>query len=144
MRVFIFSLFVCLFVLVSCQQSPQPITPLRGELPIDVPRVASVGQSIDVQIGPVPALNGTPIGLIAVGTQGPRVYNTVFNSGMARFMIPSTDTRQPGYMALIAAADDARGEASIIIAATSSSSASNPGYAEGLAGFSTPDEEAGQ
>ncbi len=88
---------------------------LTGSLPIEAPRVAYAGDQIEIIIGPVAAHNGTPIGLVMVGTYGPKVYNTVFQSGLAYFTIPSGDTLQPGYLAFIAAADDARGEISIIL-----------------------------
>jgi hypothetical protein len=104
------------FVLIaSLQDTPPQTLPLTGILPIAVPRIANTGQQIDVEIGPVTADNGTPVGLVLVGAHGPRVYNTTFEAGMARFVIPSKDTHQPGYMALIVAADNARGEASIIL-----------------------------
>ncbi|GAB4516223.1 MAG: hypothetical protein OHK0046_21180 [Anaerolineae bacterium] len=96
-------------------------------------------------IGPVSASNGTPVGLIMLGTYGPKVYNTVFDAGVAHFVIPSKDTRQPGYLALIAAAEDARGEASIILLSEGTASASEisdvVSYGEGVeasAGVSTP------
>jgi hypothetical protein len=90
-------------------------TRLTGDLPIGAPRVASTGDQINVEIGPVSVSNGTPVGLVMVGAHGPRVYNATFEAGMAHFVIPSGDTLQPGYLALIVAADDARGETSILL-----------------------------
>jgi hypothetical protein len=97
---------------------------LTGDLPIAAPASAFAGEAIVVTVGPVAASNGTPIGLVMVGAYGPRVYNTVFESGIASFIIPAEDTRQPGYLALIAAADDARGEVSIRLFWEGASSAS--------------------
>jgi hypothetical protein len=97
---------------------------LTGDLPIAAPSSAFAGEAIFVTVGPVAASNGTPIGLVMIGAYGPRVYNTVFESGIASFIIPAEDTRQPGYLALIVAADDARGEASIRLFWEGASSAS--------------------
>ena len=103
-----------LLISAGAGMSPQ-VTRLSGDLPIGAPRVASTGDQINVQIGPVSVSNGTPVGLVMVGAHGPRVYNATFEAGMAHFVIPSGDTSQPGYLALIVAADDARGEASILL-----------------------------
>jgi len=97
--------------IITTKLSPQ----LTGDLPIDVPTVAYVGDHIAVKIGPVSTRNGTPIGLIMVGAHGPKVYHTVFESGVAHFNIPAGDTQQPGYLAFIAASHTARGEASTVL-----------------------------
>lgn len=106
---------VMLLVFAACRGIDPHTSKLTGVLPIGAPAVASTGQQIDVEIGPVVTSNGTPVGLIMVGAHGPRVYNTTFEAGMAHFVIPSKDTLQPGYLALIVAAEDARGEASILL-----------------------------
>lgn len=121
-----------LILLVSCMDGMQP---LAGRLPIEAPRVAYAGDEINITVGPVTANNGTPVGLVMVGTYGPKVYNTVFQSGIAHFTIPSKDTRQPGYLALIAASDEARGEASIILYSQDNASVESIGQ---MAGVSTP------
>ena len=107
-------LLVGLFV-TACTQADKIIPTLTGNIPIHAPSTASAGSSIDVTIGPVNVANGTPIGLVMVGIHGPKVYNTVFQNGEAHFKIPSSDTYQPGYVALIVASQEARGEASIIV-----------------------------
>ncbi|MFW5691729.1 MAG: hypothetical protein ACOCX3_00090 [Chloroflexota bacterium] len=124
-------------VLVSgaCSTDRQPPN-LTGRLQINAPHSANAGEVIEVSVGPVVASHGLPVGLVAVGTKGPQVYTTAFDSaGMAYFTIPSDDTRQPGYLALIAAADDARGEASILLTSARESivgRADAPGIAIGL------------
>lgn len=97
--------------------TPQPPIPtLTGWLPLNVPTGAQVGHTIDVVVGPVPQSQGKLVGLVVVSTDGPFTYNAVFDpSGMAYFTIPADATRQVGYLALIVAADDARGEASILL-----------------------------
>lgn len=89
---------------------------LTGELPVDAPALANAGEKIAVTVGPVPgANNGTSVGLVMLGTYGPRVYRSHFEAGLAYFTIPAAHTLQPGYLALIVASGDARGEASVIL-----------------------------
>jgi len=107
-------LLVGLFI-TACTQADKIIPTLTGNIPIHAPSTASAGSSIDIRVGPVNVANGTPIGLVMVGVHGPKVYHTVFQNGLAHFKIPSSDTYQPGYVALIVASQEARGEASIIV-----------------------------
>lgn len=101
-----------LTVAVACTRN----TELTGILPIEAPALANAGEKIAVTVGPVPdATNGTAVGLVMLGTYGPRVYRAEFESGLAMFTIPADHTLQPGYLALIAASENARGEASIIL-----------------------------
>lgn len=105
--------FVLFLLMVGCTDTARP--PLTGDLPVTAPVAVHAGESIQVVVGPVEVDNGTPIGMVSVGAFGPRVYNTVFSAGMAAFTIPSEHTLQPGYLALIVAVESARGEASIIL-----------------------------
>lgn len=121
-RVGKFLLLVVLVVLAACGESAPSSQQLQGSLPIEAPQSAQAGDEIDVAIGPVSVSNGTPIGLVTVGSHGPRVYNASFNaSGMAYFTIPSDHTRQSGYLALIAVAQQARGETNVILETTTTS-----------------------
>jgi len=113
-RLFVFFMLFVLLLAAGRGMAPYAAR-LSGDLPIGAPLIASTGDEISVEIGPVNAGDGTPVGLVMVGTHGPRVYNTTFEAGMAQFVIPPADTLQPGYLALIVAADDARGEASILL-----------------------------
>jgi hypothetical protein len=114
-------------VLGGCGPDASPPESLSGNLPIEAPSSAVVGQAIDVVIGPIAVRDGTPVGLVTVGSHGPHVYRTVFDAtGRAYFTLPSDDTRQPGYMALIAAADNARGESSIVLFSTNEATAFQP------------------
>lgn len=110
-----------MLIVQACGGGSGPI-PLTGVLPVAAPNAAHAGQSIQVTVGPVEVDNGTPIGMVLVGTFGPRVYNSVFEAGMAQFIIPPEHTLQPGYVALIFAAQEARGEASIVLFTASRSS----------------------
>lgn len=107
-------LLVGLFI-TACTQADKIIPTLTGNIPIHAPSVANAGSAIDIVVGPVNVADGTPIGLVIVGVHGPKVYNTVFQDGQAYFKIPPNDTYQPGYVALIVASQEARGEASIIV-----------------------------
>ncbi|NJL57813.1 hypothetical protein HC928_23790 [bacterium] len=106
-----------IFILSQCTSDSR----LTGYLPIEAPMVANAGDQIAITIGPVVVDNGTPVGLVMLGTYGPRVYRTEFQSGLAYFTIPAEHTLQPGYLALIVAAEEARGEASIILFSTEAS-----------------------
>ncbi|MDX1991438.1 MAG: hypothetical protein SF029_03570 [bacterium] len=97
--------------------------PLSGVLPVAAPNAVRAGSQIEVIVGPVDVDNGTPIGMVMVGAYGPRAYSAVFQAGLAHFIIPSEHTLQPGYLALIFAAEEARGETSIVLVSTRSSSA---------------------
>lgn len=139
---FIRVLFICFFLSVLPVSCGNETAQLSGILPIDAPSIVVTGTQIEVRVGPVEANNGTPIGLVAVGTYGPRVYHSEFQSGEARFLIPADDTRQPGYLALIVAADDARGNTSVILFSDPSSSAQHATYrTEGGADLRTAAED---
>ena len=114
-----------LIVVTACTTAPNNIPKLTGNITIHAPATASAGSAIEISIGPLNVANGTPIGLVMVGVHGPKVYNTVFTDGKAFFQIPSTDTHQPGYVALIVASENARGEASIIVFTPNRSNAQN-------------------
>lgn len=108
--VFMVALLIAL-VLSQCTSSQR----LSGHLPIEAPLIANAGDQIAITIGPVAVDNGTPVGMVMLGTYGSRVYQTEFYAGLAHFTIPAEHTLQPGYLALIVAAEEARGEASIIL-----------------------------
>lgn len=111
-----FTLYTFMFAILvaaSFMRHDDAAPTLTGNLPIRAPRAAAAGDTIQVIVGPVQASNGTPIGLVSVGLYGPMLYNSVFESGIANFTIPADHTDQPGYLALIAAADHARGQTSI-------------------------------
>ncbi len=128
----LWSVLLALMLIVGCApQSDTRAIQLSGDLPIDAPRVASIGERINVTIGPLAEVpDGTRIGLVTMSNYGPHTYNTTFRGGLARFVIPSRHTTLPGYVALIAAVDDARGEASVVLVQEF----------EGMASVSTPNE----
>lgn len=99
-------------VLMACQPTA---TVLSGRLPIHAPNVITAGMALTVTVGPVEATDGTRIGLVMIGRHGPYIYHTTFHSGIAEFHIPGEHTRQAGMMAFVAAAEDARGEASLLL-----------------------------
>jgi hypothetical protein len=105
-------LSIVFFTLLACQEKLQT---LSGVLPIQLPQVITAGESVTVTVGPVNVVDGTRIGLVMVGKGGPRVYNGKFERGVAEFNIPGQDTLQHGYLAFIAAAQEARGEAAMIL-----------------------------
>lgn len=118
-------MLITTLIITACTSVPVTIPKLTGNIPIHAPATASAGSAIEVSVGPLNVANGTPIGLVMVGVHGPKVYNTVFTNGEAFFKIPSTDTFQPGYVALIVASENARGEASIIVFTPNRSNAQN-------------------
>lgn len=91
------------------------LTPAPHKLPIMVPQQLIAGQSITVTVGPIDAADGTDVGLVMVGSLGPRVYQSTFQHGVAIFVIPAEHTLQTGTLAFVAAADRARGEAGAIL-----------------------------
>lgn len=108
-------LLLSMIVITACTRADKIVPTLTGNIPIHAPTTARIGSAIEVIVGPVDVANGTPIGLVMVGVHGPKVYNTVFQNGEAHFKIPPSDMYQPGYVALIVASQEARGEASIIV-----------------------------
>lgn len=133
-----FTLYTFMFAILvaaSFMRHDDAAPTLTGNLPIRAPRAAAAGDTIQVIVGPVQASNGTPIGLVSVGLYGPMLYNSVFESGIAEFIIPSGDTEQPGYLALIAAADNARGQASILLFNQEGSSIGRPDHLVGVTEF---------
>jgi hypothetical protein len=88
---------------------------LRGTLPIVAPQAINAGETVNVTVGPVTVNDGTLVGLVMVGSHGPRVYRSTFEEGFASFVIPGEHTLQPGYLALIAASESARGETGVVL-----------------------------
>ncbi len=74
------------------------------------PQTITVGTAFTVTVGPVTVSDGTQVGLVMMGKHGPRVYHSSFTHGVAQFTIPGEHTRQPGFFAFVAAAQNARGE----------------------------------
>lgn len=100
-----------ILVLAACRST----LPLTGNLPIQLPGFVAAGQSLTVTVGPVNAVDGTSIGLVMVGSLGPRLYQATFNSGTAQFNIPGEHTAQAGYLTFVAASDQARGEGGVVL-----------------------------
>jgi hypothetical protein len=100
------------FVLSACRAATTP-TPIK--LPISLPEQLIAGQSVTVRVGPTDAADGTDVGLVMVGSLGPRVYQSTFFKGIAVFVIPGEHTLQTGTLAFVAAAERARGEAGLIL-----------------------------
>lgn len=96
---------------------------LSGTIPIDAPTSSESGHPITITIGPVNARDGLPVGLLMIGSSGPTTYFGKFNSGKAQFIIPGETTSQLGYLTLIVAAENARGNASVILYHTDRDSA---------------------
>jgi hypothetical protein len=115
----VFALLTALLCLLlipgTCNGVPPSLPALSGILPITAPRITSAGEQIEISIGPVSAANGTPVGLVMIGARGPHIYNTTFEAGWAQIVIPASDTYQSGLLSLVAAADDARGNLSIVV-----------------------------
>jgi hypothetical protein len=101
-----------LLLIAACRPAFEP---LRGLLPIHAPQVIIAGSPLRVRVGPVTVSDGTGVGLVLMGKHGPYIYHATFQEGVAEFYIPAEHTRQPGTMAFIAAAEEARGEASLLL-----------------------------
>jgi hypothetical protein len=108
----IYRFTLLLLLIAACQPAPHILT---GNLPIEAPQSITVGDTVNVKVGPIIVSDGTTVGLVMVGKHGPRVYRSTFESGVAQFTIPSEHTLQPGYLALIAAAESARGETGVLL-----------------------------
>lgn len=106
------TLVILALVLSACRAA---LTPAPLKLPVMVPQQLIAGQSITVTVGPTDAADGTGVGLVMVGSLGPRVYQSTFQRGVAIFIIPAEHTLQTGTLAFVAAADRARGEAGAIL-----------------------------
>lgn len=102
-------------ILIAAAACRPILPPLTGILPIQAPQRIVAGSPIKVIIGPVVVVDGTSVGLVFIGSHGPYIYHTTFQHGLAEFWIPGEHTRQPGVMAFVAAADDARGEAGLLL-----------------------------
>ncbi len=112
-----------MLMLVAACGTTGPPESLSGTLPVNAPNYVSAGDPIDVSIGPVSQSEGQSLGLVVVGNDSLRVYRTVFDSdGMAHITIPGYATNQVGYIALIVAAGEARGEASVLLSVDNRSS----------------------
>lgn len=103
---------IAAFVLSACRAAT---TPAPIKLPVSVPDQLIAGQSLTVRVGPTDAADGTDVGLVMVGSLGPRIYQSTFIQGIAVFIIPGEHTLQSGTLAFVAAADRARGEAGLIL-----------------------------
>jgi hypothetical protein len=112
------AIFIVLFLYFLARYSfyfPLEHIALTGELPISAPEMITVGDTVNVTVGPVEVSDGTLVGLVMVGKHGPRVYRGIFEQGIAFFNIPAEHTMQPGHLAFIAASESARGEFSMTL-----------------------------
>ena len=106
---------VLLFRKLKTTAPAQQLAALSGALVIDAATSARVGDSVTVTVGAPTASNGQPITLTMLGSYGPRIYRSTFSDGVARILIPNTDTQQSGAATLIATAGEARGEATLTL-----------------------------
>lgn len=108
-------LIIAVSLLLTCEYPTQPTgLGLTGDLPVHAPGRLHTGSAFTVTVGPVTALDGTNVGLVMIGSHGPRLYTSTFQHGVARFSIPAEHTRLAGTFALIAAAQNARGETALV------------------------------
>lgn len=124
-----------LILLSNCTTQP---TTLQGMLPVVAPSALHSGDSLRVTVGPVADADGKSIGLVMIGAQGLNVYRSVFEADTAYFDIPQADTAQIGYLTLIAAVDDARGETVVMLLPQRTAAIANPQHGVGVASLSTP------
>jgi hypothetical protein len=113
--IFVKQLTVFCGILLFIATRPFHTTTLGGDLPIIAPTIVNVGEPINVMVGPVYVTDGTQIGLVMLSTDGLRIYNSQFVEGVARFVIPQEHTTQAGRRSLVAIAENARGEVSIVL-----------------------------
>lgn len=111
--VIVLGLLIGLFGCTSTQAVDRPV--LSGNLPLKVPGKIGVGDGFEVLAGPIPAVDGTSIDLVTLGSYGPKVYQSIFKDGLARFLIPGEDTKQAGQVSLVATSGAARSEAKMLI-----------------------------
>jgi hypothetical protein len=88
---------------------------LTGTLPIEVNHITHVGVALQVKVGPVANSDGQPVTLIAWGTVGPRVYQTIFQHQFASFRLSSTQMQQSGTLSLQVKSGNAQGATSVTI-----------------------------
>jgi hypothetical protein len=97
--------------LVACRGEEAPTEPpaLAGNLYIDAPATAVVGETVELLVGPINAADNTPVFLTILGSYGPNVLRAQFEGGMAWFQIPAEMTTRSGTVSLVATAGNARG-----------------------------------
>ena len=117
-RRLLFALLVCAVLFLSaCKRSAPPPPPLTGEIPVSVVPSARVGDSVSVTLGPMDAVNGTPVLLTVLTTYGPRVLTAAFANQYARILLDETYTKNSGQLSLLAQSGDARGQAQVQLVA---------------------------
>lgn len=87
-----------LLIIAACNKTPSaaPEPPITGTLPVHAPDQALVGADVPVTVGPVNIPNGTEVTLVALGSFGPHVFQTMFQNGQAGFVLPEAVTRYAG------------------------------------------------
>lgn len=106
------------FILASCQKPTPPLIVLTGQLPITVVKTITAGKPVTITVGPAGVSNGIPVTLIAVGSYGPRIYQSSFHNKTASFVLSGNETQQSGIVSLTAVAGQARGMAQLLIQPT--------------------------
>ena len=102
-------------LLTSCITKPQPVVGPVGHLPIKAAHIITAGEPITVTIGPILVGNGVQVVLIALGSYGPRVYQSSFLHRVATFLLPGKETQQSGVVTLTAVAGKAQGSTQLLI-----------------------------
>lgn len=97
------------------ETAPAPAFQLSGELTIEAPETAVVGQSIELLVGHEDAPDGMPVFLTMSGSYGHNLLRAKFEQGLAWFKFPPEMTVRSGITQLTASADQASGQTSLFI-----------------------------
>jgi len=108
---------LALFFLTACSGAENVEAPLKivseltGVLPIQVAESATVGEELDVLVGPINAADGTPVVLTMLGSFGPRILRSEFKDNQAYFRITADLSTRAGWVDIVATSGEAKGSA---------------------------------
>ncbi len=112
------SVSLILLSVIKTSRNTPPIPVFNGVVPVNAAQTITAGEPTIIRVGPVAVRDGTMGTLIAEGSYGVRIYQSVFHQREAHFILSGKETQQSGMVLLTAIVGKGQGRAHILIQAS--------------------------
>ena len=109
------SVGLILLSIVKTSRNAPAIPVFDGVVPMNGAQTITAGEPTIIRVGPVAVKDGTTGTLIAEGSYGVRIYQSVFHQREARFTLSGQETQQSGMVLLTAIVGKGQGRAHMLI-----------------------------